>query len=92
MTFYVLLFIKLDTREVHLTGITSSPNEAWMRQVARKLTMEERGVLKPEQYLIHDGDKKFGAAYKQILDDAGVKRGAAAATVALVERSGRALG
>jgi hypothetical protein len=74
VTFYVLFFIKLDTREVHIAGITSSPNEAWMMQVARNLTMEEWGVLKPGQYLIHDGDKKFGAAFKQILDDAGVKR------------------
>ena len=74
VTFYVLFFIKLDTREVHIAGITSSPNEAWMMQVARNLTMEEWGVLKPGQYLIHDGDKKFCAAFKQILDDAGVKR------------------
>jgi transposase InsO family protein len=74
VTFYVLFFIKLDTREVHIAGITSSPNEAWMMQMARNLTMEEWGVLKPGQHLIHDGDKKFGAAFKQILDDAGVKR------------------
>jgi putative transposase len=38
------------------------------------LTMEEGGVLKPGQYLIHDGDRKFCAAFKQMLDDAGVKR------------------
>ena len=59
VTFYVLFFIKLDTREVHIAGITSSPNEQWMMQVARNLTMEEWGMLKPGQYLIHDGDKKF---------------------------------
>jgi transposase InsO family protein len=74
VTFYVLFFIKLDTREVHIAGITSNPNEAWMMQMARNLTMEEWGVLKPGQYLIHDGDKKFCAAFKQMLDDAGVKR------------------
>ena len=74
VTFYVLFFIKLDTREVHIAGITSSPNEAWMMQMARNLTVEEWGVLKPGQYLIHDGDKKFGTSFKQILDDAGVKR------------------
>jgi transposase InsO family protein len=74
VTFYVLFFIKLDTREVHIAGITSNPNEAWMMQMARNLTMEEWGVLKPGQYLIHDGDKKFCAAFKQMLGDAGVKR------------------
>ena len=43
-----------------------------MKQVARNLTMEEWGVLKPGQYLIHDGDKKFCEAFKHTLDEAGV--------------------
>jgi transposase InsO family protein len=74
VTFYVLFFIKLDTREVHIAGITSTPNEQWMKQMARNLTMEEWGLLKPGQYLIHDGDKKFCASFKDRLDDPGVKR------------------
>ena len=74
VTFYVLFFIKLDTREVHLAGITSNPNEQWMMQIARNLTMDEFGILKLGQYLIHDRDKKFCPTYNQILDDAGVKR------------------
>jgi transposase InsO family protein len=74
VTFYVLFFIKLDTRQVHIAGVTAHPNEAWMKQMARNLTMEEWGILKPGQYLIHDGDKKFCASFKQMLDDAGVKR------------------
>jgi putative transposase len=74
VTFYVLFFIKLDTREVHLAGVTAHPNEAWMMQVARNATMEEWGFLEPGQYLIHDRDTKYGAAFKQILDAASVKR------------------
>jgi hypothetical protein len=74
VTFYVLFLIKLDTREVHIAGITSTPNEQWMKQIARNLTMEEWVILKPGQYLIHDGDKKFCASFKGMLDDAGVKR------------------
>lgn len=74
VTFYVLFFIKLDTREVHIAGITSNPNAAWMKQVARNLTMEEWGILKPSQYLIHDRDRKFCEAFKQIIDDVGVNR------------------
>jgi transposase InsO family protein len=74
VTFYVLFFIKLDTRKVHIAGVTPHPTEVWMRQVARNLTMEEWGILKPDQYLIHDRDTKFGAAFKKLLDDAGVKR------------------
>jgi transposase InsO family protein len=74
VTFYVLFMIKLDTREVHLAGVTSHPNEVWMIQMARNLTMDEWGILKPGQYLIHDRDTKYCAAFKQMLDDAGVKR------------------
>jgi transposase InsO family protein len=74
VTFYVLFFIKLDTREVRIAGITAHPNEAWMMQVARNATMEAWGFLESGQYLIHDRDTKFCAAFKQILDDAGVKR------------------
>jgi putative transposase len=74
VTFYALFFIKLDTREVCIAGVTAHPTEQWMMQVARNLTMEEWGTLKPGQYLIHDRDKKFCPAYHDILDHAGVKR------------------
>jgi len=42
VTFYVLFLIKLDTGEVHIAGITSTPNAPWMKQIARNLTMEIR--------------------------------------------------
>jgi hypothetical protein len=74
VTLYVLVLINLDTREVHIAGVTLTPNAQWMKQIARNLTMEAWGVLKPGQHLIHDGDKKCGASCRQILDDAGVKR------------------
>jgi transposase InsO family protein len=45
-----------------------------MMQVARNLTMDGWGVLKPGHYLIHDRDTKFCAAFKQVLDGVGVKR------------------
>jgi putative transposase len=38
------------------------------------MTMEEWGCLSPGQYLIHDRDTKFCAAFQQIIDDAGVER------------------
>jgi hypothetical protein len=45
-----------------------------MMQMARNMTMDEWGCLKPGQYLIHDRDTKFCAAFTQIIDDAGVSR------------------
>ena len=73
VTFYVLFFIKLDTREVRIAGVTAHPHEQWMMQVARNATMEEWGFLEPGQYLIHDRDTKYCDAFTQIIDDAGVK-------------------
>ena len=74
VTFYVLFFMHLGSRKVHIAGVTTHPNEQWMMQIARNETMDEWGFLKPGQYLIHDGDTKFSPAFKQIIDDAGVKR------------------
>jgi len=73
VTFYVLFFIKLDTREVRMAGVTAHPNEQWMIQVARNATMEAWGFLEPGQYLIYDRDTKYCDAFTQIIDDAGVK-------------------
>ena len=70
----MLFFIHLGSRKVHVAGVTPYPNQAWMMQVARNVTMEEWGCLSPGQYLIHDRDTKFCVAFQQIIDDAGVKR------------------
>jgi transposase InsO family protein len=74
VTYYVLFFIHLESRQVHIAGVTPHPNESWMKQIARNLTMDDWGFLKPGQYLVHDGDKKFCPAFKQIIDDASVDR------------------
>jgi transposase InsO family protein len=74
VTFYVLFFIEVGSRRVHLAGVTPHPNEAWMQQVARNMTMEAWGFLASGQYLLHDRDTKFCAAFTQLLDDAGVQR------------------
>jgi hypothetical protein len=36
VTYYVLFFIHLESRRVAIAGITVHPNEAWMKQIARK--------------------------------------------------------
>src|ERR671933_743932 len=74
VTYYVLFFIHLGSRHIHVAGVTPHPNAVWMMQVARNVTMEEWGLLSPGQYLIHDRDTKFCAAFQQIIDEAGVER------------------
>jgi transposase InsO family protein len=74
VTYYVLFSLHLGSRKIHVAGVTPHPDEAWMVQVARNVTMEEWGFLAHGQYLIHDRDTKFCAAFQQIIDDAGVER------------------
>ena len=74
VTYDVLFFIHLESRKVHMAGVTPHPNEPWMMQIARNVTMEEWGVLAPGHYLIHDRDGKYCPAFQQIIDAAGVTR------------------
>ncbi|MCY2995430.1 MAG: integrase core domain-containing protein [Planctomycetota bacterium] len=73
ITFYVLFVIELATRRVHLAGITTSPDEAWMKQTARELTNFEDGFLRDKKYLLMDRDGKFCEAFRSILEQSGVK-------------------
>ena len=74
VTYYILFFIHLGSRQVHVAGVTPHPNETWMVQVARNVTMEAWGFLSPGQYLIHDRDTKCCAALQHIIENAGVER------------------
>jgi putative transposase len=74
VTYYVLFFIHLGSRKIHVAGVTPHPNEAWMVQVARNVTMEEWGFLSAGQYLIHDRDGKYCPAFQQIIDTSGITR------------------
>ena len=70
-TFYVLFFLHLQTRKVVLSGLTLYPREAWLKQVARNLTVTD-GPLNNARFLLHDRDTKFSDAFDEILRDAGV--------------------
>jgi putative transposase len=74
VTYYVLFFIHLASRKVHVAGVTPHPHQGWMTQIARNVTMADWSFLVPGQYLIHDRDAKFCLAFQQTIDEAGVKR------------------
>ena len=73
ITFFVLFFIKIGSREVHIAGVTTSPDEKWMKQIARNITMADWGFLSDCKYLIHDRDSKFCLSFRKILKEAGLK-------------------
>ena len=73
VTYYVLFFIHLESRKVHVAGITFHPNEQWMQQIARNATMDGCGFLGNCRYLLHDRDTKYSAAFRAIIESARVK-------------------
>jgi transposase InsO family protein len=56
---YVLFFIELGTRRIHLAGVTSNPDGAWVAQQARNLLMELGDRAAQFTLLIRDRDSKF---------------------------------
>jgi len=52
---YVVWFvIDLESRRVHIAGLTRHPHDAWIQQVARNLTDSVDGFLRDKRYLIPD--------------------------------------
>jgi putative transposase len=56
---HVLFFIELDTRRVHLAGVTANPNAAWVTQQARNLQLRVEEHRRRMRFLIRDRDAKF---------------------------------
>ena len=69
--FYVLFFIELESRRVHLAGCTTNPTGAWVTQQARNLSLT--GLFERIRYLIHDRDSKFAAAFDEVFRSEGIK-------------------
>jgi hypothetical protein len=72
-TYYVLFFIHLESRRVHLAGLTRHPTSEWMFQMARNATDEISGFLCGQRYLLHDRDTKFCAAFLDVLRSSGIR-------------------
>ena len=73
LTYYVLLAMRLKPRCVNIAGLTTSPNGAYMKQVARNLTDVSDGFLIGSRYPIIDRDTKYTEEFSGYLDREGVK-------------------
>src|SRR6202521_315929 len=67
VTYYVLFFIHLESRRVDIAGITIHPDEPWMQQIARNVTMEGCGTLRDCRHLLHDRDTKYTQSFRAII-------------------------
>ena len=70
---YVLFFIELGSRRVHLAGCTPNPSAPWVIQHARQLswTLAERS--EPLRFLIRDRDQKFTDRFDDVFRSDGIE-------------------
>jgi putative transposase len=69
----VLFFIELDTRRVHVAGVTANPDGAWVTQQARNLllVLGERG--RRVRFLLRDRDTKFCRSFDDVFRSEGAE-------------------
>jgi hypothetical protein len=72
-TLYVLLFIELGSRRIHLSASTVRPDAAWVTQQARNLTMELDDRPTAIRFLIRDRDTKFVGPFDGVFRSEGAK-------------------
>jgi putative transposase len=71
--FYILFFIELASRRVHVAGITANPDGALVTQQARNLLMrlDDEGVR--ARFLIRDRDSKFTHTFDEVFRSEGIR-------------------
>src|SRR5262249_55746219 len=60
---YVLFFIEVGSRRVHLAGCTAHPDAEWVTQQARQVTWTFGERTEPVRFLIRDRDRKFTSGF-----------------------------
>jgi len=69
---FVLFFLHVGSRRVHMVGMTTNPDRAWMVQQARNMAMIfDQESVKPK-YLLRDRDSKFVKEFDAILTSEGI--------------------
>jgi len=70
---YVLFYIELGSRRVHLAGCTPNPDGAWVSQQARQLVWALPERATPASFLIRDRDSKFTRDFDTVFRSEGVE-------------------
>ncbi len=72
-TLYVLVFIELGSRRIHVSPATAHPDSAWVTQQARNLALGLDARTKPARFLIRDRDAKFPRSFDMVLRSEGIR-------------------
>ena len=70
---YVLFFVELGSRRVHLAGCTTNPTGAWVAQQARQFVWRLPERQQPFRFLIHDRDSKFSCDFDTVFASEGIE-------------------
>ena len=70
---YVLFFIEVGSRRVHLGGVSAHPTGQWVAQQARNLVWHLQDDVLRATHLLHDRDSKFCEAFDDVFMAEGVK-------------------
>jgi putative transposase len=70
---YVLFFIELGGRRVHLAGCTPNPSAPWVIQQARQLSWTLAELSEPMRILIRDRDQKFTTRFDDVFRSDGIE-------------------
>jgi putative transposase len=70
---YVLFFLELSSRRVHIAGCTANPEGGWTTQQARQLAWSLSERTTPARFLIHDRDSKFSRAFDEVFRSEGIE-------------------
>lgn len=74
MDCFVLFYIHIATRRVHIAGITTNPDRVWLAQQARNACIFFNDQPRKAEFLIHDADGKFTPQFVEILKSDGVEQ------------------
>src|SRR5256885_2577832 len=70
---YVLFFIELGSRRVHVAGCTANPNAPSVIQQARQLSWTVAERAQPLRFLIRDRDQKFTDPFDEVFRSDGME-------------------